>query len=338
MPHLRQHGISAAGRHEIPPETLALLTSPPRGRRNSWGGPASFFFRRGGSLCALRETGRRGGRHDLRLLVHAPAVAGDDGLAGECGRGEGGQEQREIGDIGGGGELAIHGVFQHHVFNHLVLADVQFFGLLGNLLFHQRGTHKARADDVRAHALGPAFLGQHSRQPQQAVLGGDVGALELAGLVRMHRAHINHHAAFLGIHARQHRLGGKKGAVEVDGEQLFPIGEGEVFDGIDDLDAGVRHQNVHRAEGLGDRRAAGVYLRFVGHVHRHAHGFAAGLVDGFGGGVGGVEVQVGDGDFRAGLGIGFGNLFADAAGGSGDDGGFVLEAELHGHGSLLSGK
>ena len=84
-----------------------------------------------------------------------------------------------MGHIGRGGEVAIHGVLEHDVLDDIRLADVQCLGLLRNLLVHQRRAHETRADDVGPHAPGAAFLGHDARQTEQAVLGGDVGGLEL---------------------------------------------------------------------------------------------------------------------------------------------------------------
>ena len=60
-----------------------------------------------------------------------------------------------------------------------VLADAELARLLGDLFLHQRGAHEAGADDIGAHAVFGAFLRHRACQAQQAVLGGDVGGLEL---------------------------------------------------------------------------------------------------------------------------------------------------------------
>ena len=64
---------------------------------------------------------------------------------------------------------------------------------------------------------------------------------------------------------------------------------------------------------------------FVGDVHGHAHGLAAGLFDLAGDGVGAGLVQVGDGDGRAGARQGQRDFLANAAGGAGDDGDFSVQ-------------
>ena len=74
-----------------------------------------------------------------------------------------------------------------------------------------------------------------------------------------------------------------------------------------------------------DRGDAGVDRLLVGHVHRHADRLAARGLDLGGGRVGRVLVQVGDRDLGAFAREDDRDLLADAAGGAGDDGEFVLE-------------
>ncbi|MNT38409.1 hypothetical protein D3C72_1745990 [compost metagenome] len=123
----------------------------------------------------------------------------------------------------------------------------------------------------------------------------------------------------------ERRLGRQEGAVHVDGLHLLPVRVGEVFDRVDDLDAGVRDQDVDTAVGGRDLVDALVHGVFAGDVHRHAHCLAARLLDFAGNGVRAGLVQVGDRDGRACAGEGQGDLFADAAGGAGHDGDFSIQ-------------
>ena len=79
------------------------------------------------------------------------------------------------------------------------------------------------------------------------MLGGDVGRLELRRLLGVDRAHVDHAAVLGGVHVLQAGLGGEEGAVEMDRQQLLPVGEGEVDQRLDDLDAGVADQDVDLA-------------------------------------------------------------------------------------------
>ena len=161
------------------------------------------------------------------------------------------------------------------------------------------------------------------------MLGGDIGALERARFLRVDRAHIEDRARLLRIHVRDHRLGGEKRAVEVDGEHRLPVGKGEVLDRVDDLDAGIRDEDVDRAPRRDHGGDAGVDLLLVGHVHRDSHRRAGVIgIDTGSGSFGGFELQVRNGDLGSGLGIELGDGEADAAGGAGDNGDLV--AEVHG--------
>src|ERR1700735_4194206 len=70
---------------------------------------------------------------DDGALLHEPAVADDDGLAGERVGTERREEQRGFRHVVHRGEFAIHGLLEHDVLDHLLLGDTEFPGLLGNL-------------------------------------------------------------------------------------------------------------------------------------------------------------------------------------------------------------
>ncbi len=197
---------------------------------------------------------------------------------------------------------------------------LQFRGLLGDLLFDQRRAHEARAHDVGRDVELRAFLGQHLGEADQAVLGGDIGCLELGSFLGVHRAHVDDAAVLGGVHVLQAGLGGEEGAVEMDRQQLLPVGEREVDDRLDDLDAGVADQDVDLAvlgHGVGD---ALLDLGLVGHVHGDGEGIASLGLDLGCGLAGGIEVEVGDHRDAAFGCEAEGDFLADAAGGAGDDG------------------
>src|SRR3546814_10452334 len=60
-----------------------------------------------------------------RPSLHEPAMADHQALPGQRVGLEGGERERDVGDVVDGGELAIDGVLEHHVLHHLVLADAQ---------------------------------------------------------------------------------------------------------------------------------------------------------------------------------------------------------------------
>src|SRR5207253_9369809 len=59
---------------------------------------------------------------------------------------------RSFGDILGRGELAVDGVLQHHPLDHVLFADAELLGLLGDLLVDQRGAHKADRKSTRLNS------------------------------------------------------------------------------------------------------------------------------------------------------------------------------------------
>ena len=101
--------------------------------------------------------------------------------------------------------------------------------------------------------------------------------------------------------------------------QLLPVGEGEVDQRLDDLDAGIADQHVDLAV-FGDDVGGALFDRgLVGHVHRHREGVASAGLDLGCGRIGGVDVQVGDDGNAALGGKAQRDLLADAARGAGDD-------------------
>ena len=111
----------------------------------------------------------------------------------------------------------------------------------------------------------------------------------------------------------------------MDGQHLLPIGKREVRNRVNDLNTGIADQYIDTAIGFDYLCHCGVHLVFVGHVHGHRHGDTTGLGDFIGNGLGRILVQVRNDDFAALARVSVGNLFTNAAGGSGNDANFVLE-------------
>lgn len=252
-------------------------------------------------------------------------MADDEGLAGEGVGGEAGEVEDGGGDVIDGGEFAVDGFFEHDVTDDFGFGDAEFFGLFGDLFFDQGGADEAGADDVGAHTVFGAFFGEDFAEADEAVFGGDVGGFEFGGFFGVDGADIDDGAAFLGVHVFQAGAGGEECAVEMDGEEFFPIGEGEIDQGFDDLDAGVADQHVDPAEFFEGGIDAVLNLLLVGDVHGDGEGFGAGLADFGGGGLGGIEVEVGDDGVAAFAGELFGDGATDAAGGAGDDANFSVK-------------
>jgi hypothetical protein len=104
----------------------------------------------------------------------------------------------------------------------------------------------------------------------------------------------------------------------VDRHQLLPVDVGKVLDRIDDLDAGIGHEDVDAAE-FSDRVVdAGLDRRFVGHVHDDGGRPDAARLDLVGCGLRGSLVDVGDRDVRAIVGQHLGDALADATRGASD--------------------
>ena len=109
-------------------------------------------------------------------------------------------------------------------------------------------------------------------------------------------------------------LGGEERTIEVNGQHLFPIGEGIFLQLVHDLDAGVGDEDINTTPGGDNSGNASIDLIFAGHIHRHGHGGAGRLViNQFGGCIGSIEIEIGNDDFGTFGRIAFGNGLADAA-------------------------
>jgi hypothetical protein len=87
-----------------------------------------------------------------------PAMAHADRLTGERIGLEGGEEQRDLRDVFHRGKFLVHGLGEHDLLNHALLADAELLGLFGDLLLHER-----RLDWVMRATLPSSFM---TRTPQ----------------------------------------------------------------------------------------------------------------------------------------------------------------------------
>ena len=119
----------------------------------------------------------------------------------------------------------------------------------------------------------------------------------------------------------------------MDRQHLLPLGELELLDRGDGLDAGIADQKVDAAERLDGQRHAGVNLRLVGDVHADADGDIRPAELGRRR-HGARLIPIGDNHLGAFAREGAGDLLADTARRTRDDGDPVLQ--LHGICLLLS--
>src|SRR2546423_15065472 len=78
------------------------------------------------------------------MSVHVPAVGDVQGLAGQGVGGEGGKEDSHLCDVGGGGVLPGHRVFQLDFLDDALFGEAGLAGPLGELLPDQRRGAKTR--------------------------------------------------------------------------------------------------------------------------------------------------------------------------------------------------
>ena len=90
--------------------------------------------------------------------------------------------------------------------------------MIGNLPFDQRRLHIAWADSVDADAELRAFESRRLGEAEQAVLGGDIGALERRGDKGVGARYVDDAAPLAHLHLSEGKARGVKGGrqVEVD--------------------------------------------------------------------------------------------------------------------------
>ena len=92
----------------------------------------------------------------------------------------------------------------------------------------------------------------------------------------MHRAHVDYAAAVLLVHLPKRGTRRQKGSIEMNRQQLLPLGEFEIDKRLDDLNASIADEHIERAE-CGNRFVdTGIYLVLIGDVHGNAQRAPAG--------------------------------------------------------------
>src|SRR5690606_3659927 len=149
-----------------------------------------------------------------------------------------------------------------------------------------------------------------------------------AGDQRVDRADVDDAAEAALAHAGQHGAGQAGDADQHHLHQEVPLGDRELFQRGDVLQAGVVDQYVDRAR---DRGQGGGDAVVGGDVQDQGFGRTAGFADARGDRVGGFAVDVGDDQVVPGCGQLGGDAGADAAAGAGD------QDAAGGHGRLAEG-
>src|SRR5690625_3872285 len=100
------------------------------------------------------------------MLFHKPAMTDHQRLTRQDITLGGRKKQHRIRHIIGGRKLTINGVFEHDVFDDLLLGNPWLLGLFRSLVVYQWRPHKAWADDISRYIMGGPLFGQHTGQTQ----------------------------------------------------------------------------------------------------------------------------------------------------------------------------
>ncbi len=191
-------------------------------------------------------------------------------------------------------------------------------GLLGDDLvehvglFGQRtlGGDQAGRDRVDRDLVRPGLAGERAREPDDPALGGHVGGQAGIADEERGRGDVDDPPVALAAHGRIDRVAAQEHAVEVGGQHVAPLGEGELLERDVGIDAGVVDQHV-------DPSVPGEHV-FAGAMNR----LLVGHVD--------AVLQIEDLDRGAVLGQSRRDRCPDPAGAAGDDG--HLAIQVHGSG------
>ena len=207
------------------------------------------------------------------------------------------------------------------------------FACSGICLLNERRTDEPWADHVRPDPVLGAFLSHGLGKPDQPVLGCDIRSFEEGCLLGVHRSHIDDAASIaLPIHLAQSGPRGQKCTIEMDGDQLLPVGEFELVQRRYGLDTGIAHEHIDSSECLHRGADSGLDLGFVGHVHGYTEGPPLGGAQLGRRRLGARRIEIGDDDLGTLAGKGAGDLLTDAPCRTSDDSDFVLQT----HGTFPS--
>src|SRR5579884_595167 len=137
---------------------------------------------------------------------------------------------------------------EHHFLHHLLLRDAVNPRLFGDLALDERRPHVGRADRVRCHTVVRDLQGYRPGESNDAVLGGDIGALERGSHQPVDRRYVEDSTPPAGDHVGQAVLGAEKRPGQHDADEQVPLLLGELVDRRDVLQPGVVDQDVETAE------------------------------------------------------------------------------------------
>ena len=200
------------------------------------------------------------------------------------------------------------------------------------------GQHKPGGDVVDGNVEWPKFVTKLAGQIDLAGFGSGIGLdAGQAGTEAGATRNVDNPAGAGRLHARRHGLGEIKGCAHIDGDDVVPLRDADVFDRLTHLTEhtpGVVDQNIDGAAGgtgagLGHK---GSDLGHVGDIDGAYGAVAAGVntaLLGFGELAGN---QVAGPDMGAALRKGHGDGAPKAVGSAGDDDGFGGKFNMHGGG------
>lgn len=146
----------------------------------------------------------------------------------------------------------------------------------------------------------------------------------------MHRAHVQHGAAAVGVHVLERGPGNQEGAVQVDTDDFAPVGQLKLVDRVDVLNAGIGQGDVESTPSVHHSLDAGLDRLFVGDIHRHRHGGSARRLDRRHRLIGALQREVGHRHFRTFTAVGLRNGPAYASAGAGYQRNLIFQTHLFG--------
>lgn len=210
-------------------------------------------------------------------------------------------------------------------------------GTVVDLLLYQWGQYPAGANGVDGDAVFRRFQRGDFRQPDDTVLGGDIGRFSLARHQTVCGGNVDDPSPFAALHAGQSGMGQMERGGKIDGDDRIPFLGGKILDIGDILNASVIDDDIDRTKGffrLGDKRIDLLRLGHIGTVIDRLHAEVL-----FNGEAVFLDLrritETVQHDIRAGFGEGMGDALSDTTCRTGDDDSLPCEFLL-GHDASLS--
>jgi hypothetical protein len=125
-------------------------------------------------------------------------------------------------------------------------------GLFGDLLLDERGAHVAGTHAIARHTERAALESRDLREPLEAVLGGDVCALERRCPDAVNGRHIDDAPEVALVHSGERRADQQEWGLEHERDDSPEVARVEVLDRAHPLDARVVDEDVHAIEFAGE--------------------------------------------------------------------------------------